>query len=382
MNVGCSIGPVLDLDVNPTGNVWCARFVRMKVLQDIRKPLLPGYYQQRVDAEPCWVHFKYEKISEFCYYCGKLGHTRAGCSFQPVLTDPNFRFGPRMKAEAILHRKSAGDSSFPETSPPRPSSHSPPFPNPFPSSSQLFSSPLLSSSLPISSSLEIIQLPVNPPSSRLLEHSWSPLHDTVADIDEARDFFMWSDNDTANLQSASNMGIDSFHAFKICDDVESVLSPGVRKNQPSDAIRALFSEESNQLNSCPGLQSSQVSEKCLPHDSSPVSHAMTLTSDVARGPSSCLDLSRPLTLEVQSKVQFSAKPILSPTSCNPPPIKEKHFFLSRTTASPSLSTHDNSPSSPPSIRHRSKSKLTIEEEDVPIAALKIRNKSYGTQFRP
>lgn len=99
-------------------NVWCTRFVRIKVLLDIRKPLLPGYYQQRFDAEPCWVQFKYERISDFCYNCEKLGRTQGGCSFQPVLTDPSFRFGPPMKAEGIMHRRFAGDSPSTEKSPP------------------------------------------------------------------------------------------------------------------------------------------------------------------------------------------------------------------------------------------------------------------------
>lgn len=133
--------------------------VRIKVFLDIRKPLLPRYHQQRFDAEPCWVQFKYEKISDFCYNCGKMGHTQAGCSFQPVLSDPNFRFGHRMKAEVLLQRKFIRDSPPSETSPPHHSFLSPPFPNPYPSSSQLFSSPLRSTSLPVSSSLEIIQLP-------------------------------------------------------------------------------------------------------------------------------------------------------------------------------------------------------------------------------
>lgn len=48
----------------------------------VDKPLQRGLFV--TDGEGCrsWVYFLYEKLSEFCYWCGFIGHSEKGCSAQ------------------------------------------------------------------------------------------------------------------------------------------------------------------------------------------------------------------------------------------------------------------------------------------------------------
>lgn len=98
-NIANLVGPVLEHEFPATTGIWVSRFFRVKVLLDVRKPLVPGYYQNRREAAPCWVQLKYEKLSEFCYSCGHLGHTQNNCKISFIFVDSNFKFGPRMRTE-------------------------------------------------------------------------------------------------------------------------------------------------------------------------------------------------------------------------------------------------------------------------------------------
>jgi hypothetical protein len=51
-------------------------FLRIKVLLPLRNPLITGFNQERLNRPPCWVHLKYERLSDFCFNCGRLGHAQ------------------------------------------------------------------------------------------------------------------------------------------------------------------------------------------------------------------------------------------------------------------------------------------------------------------
>ncbi|OMP01185.1 Zinc finger, CCHC-type [Corchorus olitorius] len=71
---------------------------------DIRKPLVKGFWTDRFDRGRVWVDLKYERLGDFCYNCGKLGHTDKSCdkeikSFEQAERDG--RFGPGMRVAPI-----------------------------------------------------------------------------------------------------------------------------------------------------------------------------------------------------------------------------------------------------------------------------------------
>ena len=57
-----------------------------------------------------WIRFKYERIAEFCFKCGRLGHLKARCIWADAEVQLNskepFGFGPWLKAEAASNRAS------------------------------------------------------------------------------------------------------------------------------------------------------------------------------------------------------------------------------------------------------------------------------------
>ncbi|KAL3511205.1 hypothetical protein ACH5RR_030606 [Cinchona calisaya] len=54
------------------------KFIKLLVEIDVTKPLLIGTVV-RVDGDMKWVTFKYEKLPDFCYACGIIGHSENSC---------------------------------------------------------------------------------------------------------------------------------------------------------------------------------------------------------------------------------------------------------------------------------------------------------------
>lgn len=78
--IGALIGDVIDVDFTSNGGICLSKHLRIKV------------------------ELKYEKVADFYYKCGGLGHLKARCvrdkylSDQPTQKEP-FGYGPWMKAE-------------------------------------------------------------------------------------------------------------------------------------------------------------------------------------------------------------------------------------------------------------------------------------------
>lgn len=55
-------------------------FIRIRIEHLVREPLKNSFYIERDNLSPLWIQFKYKRISEFCFSCGRLGHTNYSCS--------------------------------------------------------------------------------------------------------------------------------------------------------------------------------------------------------------------------------------------------------------------------------------------------------------
>ncbi|BFG16230.1 hypothetical protein CerSpe_025040 [Prunus speciosa] len=78
-------------------------FLRMRVMIDSNNPLPQGFWLPCTEGQDTWVEFKFERLSDFCFNCGKLGHLQWNCRFsvsQPGNSE-HAAYGDWMKTRAI-----------------------------------------------------------------------------------------------------------------------------------------------------------------------------------------------------------------------------------------------------------------------------------------
>lgn len=80
--IGDKIGVFKEADVGDDAKA-VGRWLRIKVVIDIRKPLMRGITVKVGDAEKeKWCSFLYEFLPDFCYMCGHIGHTDRQCEMK------------------------------------------------------------------------------------------------------------------------------------------------------------------------------------------------------------------------------------------------------------------------------------------------------------
>ncbi|KAF3964505.1 hypothetical protein CMV_011216 [Castanea mollissima] len=77
MELGEKLGVVRS--ANHTNEMIGGNFIRVRVEIDVSEPLCRGRRVVLNDKDEVWVSLKYEKLSNFCYWCGKVSHTEKEC---------------------------------------------------------------------------------------------------------------------------------------------------------------------------------------------------------------------------------------------------------------------------------------------------------------
>lgn len=61
-------------------NTIVRKFLHIKVLVNTKKGLKSRCHFRREDGSQLWFKFKCERLSDLCYWCGKIDHTETACS--------------------------------------------------------------------------------------------------------------------------------------------------------------------------------------------------------------------------------------------------------------------------------------------------------------
>lgn len=70
--------------VDPEKEMCARAYIRLKIELDVSEPVCPGFWWANDRGEEKWANIKYERLSDFCYGCGRLGHTTQGCNLDIV----------------------------------------------------------------------------------------------------------------------------------------------------------------------------------------------------------------------------------------------------------------------------------------------------------
>lgn len=92
-------------------------YIRMKVEVEVAEPLKPGFWWSNERGQEKWADIRYERLSDFCYGCGILGHTAQNCNRDITTSDVNPKqpmYGPwtscaRQRKQATSHQIGGGN---------------------------------------------------------------------------------------------------------------------------------------------------------------------------------------------------------------------------------------------------------------------------------
>lgn len=102
--IGGTLGDVLEVYVEDNGVQW-GKYLRVKVSIDVTKKLIRGKKVNIEGEENRWVLFKYERLLNFCNYCGMLSHDWKDCKAtrekDETLEQDNLQYGPWLRGEIV-----------------------------------------------------------------------------------------------------------------------------------------------------------------------------------------------------------------------------------------------------------------------------------------
>lgn len=74
------IGSFQQQNQKPTSGAF-HKFLRFQTIIDSRNPLRVGVFIRRENFSNLWISFKYERVSDLCFECGRLRHSASARDF-------------------------------------------------------------------------------------------------------------------------------------------------------------------------------------------------------------------------------------------------------------------------------------------------------------
>ncbi|KAF7812948.1 TMV resistance protein N-like [Senna tora] len=93
VKLGKLVGQVEEYEIPVEDGKIARAFLRARVVVDISKPLLDGLWIPKPNRGKLWVKLKYERLQQFCFNCGIIGHDQKHCEIDRNDDDSgNFHF--------------------------------------------------------------------------------------------------------------------------------------------------------------------------------------------------------------------------------------------------------------------------------------------------
>ncbi|KAH7842462.1 hypothetical protein Vadar_005596 [Vaccinium darrowii] len=97
--IGRRIGNLLGIEACSDGLLLHRSFLRVRVEINLSQPLPKGFWlkKKHADGKDLWISYKYERLSDFCYDCGRIGHENKSCKFVKRPEGALSGYGPDLK---------------------------------------------------------------------------------------------------------------------------------------------------------------------------------------------------------------------------------------------------------------------------------------------
>ncbi|XP_038690803.1 uncharacterized protein LOC119989390 [Tripterygium wilfordii] len=113
-SLGSAVGGFISAEDRSFGKSSNA-YLRFRALVYLDKPIRRGCFVLTPDGSKVWVSFRYERLMEFCFYCGVLGHDEKRCSlhFEAVKNnkDVSSQYGPWLSTASMGGRHKNSNTS-------------------------------------------------------------------------------------------------------------------------------------------------------------------------------------------------------------------------------------------------------------------------------
>lgn len=101
--IGRRFGKLLAVETSTDGMLLGRSFLRVRVAVKITDPLPKGFWLRRKPESngDLWISYKYEKLSDYCYDCGRIGHDNRSCRFVNREDGMNSGYGPELRTGRV-----------------------------------------------------------------------------------------------------------------------------------------------------------------------------------------------------------------------------------------------------------------------------------------